>query len=72
MTRAESIEQALLERHNALLRPQDFNQLSQQSPKLSDQNLSDGPQFNSDILAYEPEDNESDNDIQYLETQARS
>ena len=80
--RAESIEQARLERHNALLQSQnnannpnpffqDSNRPSQQSPDLSDQDLSDGPQFTSDVPAYESEDKGSDNDIQYLGTQAR-
>lgn len=70
--RAKSIEQSRLERHNALFQPQASNQQPQEDTDLSDQDLSDGPQGTNDVPAYESEDNKSDNDIQYLGTQARS
>lgn len=81
--RAKSIEQARLERHNALsqsqspaksLHPflQDSNSPFHQSPELSDQDLSDGPEFHSDVPVHESENSGSDDEIQYLRTQAKS
>lgn len=49
--RAESIERSRLGRHNALFQPQASNQQPQESTDLSDQDLSDGPQVNSDVPA---------------------
>lgn len=72
----------MLERHNAILQSQnnannpnpffqDSDLLSQQSPNIPDQDLSDRHKFNRNVPAYKSEDNDSDNNIQYLETQAR-
>ena len=80
--RAESIEQARLERYNALFQlhnifndsdpfSQDSKPSSQQDPSLSDQNLSDGPQFNSNAPVHESENSSSDDDVQCLGTQAQ-
>lgn len=45
---------------------------SSQGPNLSDQDLLDGPEFNSDGPKHESEDNRSNDDVQYLRTQAMS
>lgn len=45
---------------------------SSKIPNVSDQDLSDGLEFNSDGAGYDSEDNESHDDFQYLRTQARS
>lgn len=74
--RAESIEQARLERHNVLSQSQinveNPDPPSLQGPNLSDQDLLDRPEFNSDGPEHESEDNGSNDDVQYLRTQAMS
>ena len=74
--RAESIEQARLERHNVLsqfqINVENPDLLSSQGPNLSDQDLLDRPESNSDVPEHESEDNGSNDDVQYLKTQARS
>ena len=73
---AESIGQARLERHNVLsqfqINVENLDLLSSQGPNLSDHDLLDRPEFNSDVPDHESEDNRSNDDVQYLKTQARS
>lgn len=64
---AESIEQARLERHNVLSQSQinveNPDPPSSQGPNLSDQDLLDKLEFNSDGPEHESEDNGSNDDV---------
>ncbi len=66
--RAESIERARLERHNVLsqfqINLENPDLPSSKGPNLSDQELLDGPEFNSDVLEHESEDNVINDDVQ--------
>ena len=72
---AESIEQARLKQHNVLsqflINVENPDLLSSPGPNLSDKDLLDRPEFNSDVPEHESEDNGSNDDVQYLRTQAR-